>query len=56
MRLLNLNSLADMIDHILEDARHYFDLDVISLCLVDEKGEIAKFLIKRVMNLVPKKA
>lgn len=44
MRLLNLNSLADMIDHILEDARHYFDLDVISLCLVDEKGEIAKFL------------
>lgn len=44
MRLLNLNSLKDMIDHILEDARHYFDLDVISLCLVDEKGEIAKFL------------
>ncbi|MDD5578744.1 MAG: DUF484 family protein [Methylobacter sp.] len=44
MRLLNLNSLADIIDHILEDARHHFDLDVISLCLVDEKGEIAKFL------------
>lgn len=44
MRLLNLNSLADMIDHILDDARHYFDLDVISLCLVDEKGEIAKLL------------
>jgi two-component system cell cycle response regulator len=46
MRLLNLNSLADMIDHILGDARNYFDLDVISLCLVDEKGDIAKFLIE----------
>ncbi len=44
MRLLNLNSLAEMIDHILEDAKHFFDLDIISLCLVDEKGEIAKFL------------
>jgi diguanylate cyclase (GGDEF)-like protein len=46
MRLLNLNSLADMIDHILGDARHYFDLDAISLCLIDEKGEIAKILIE----------
>ena len=44
MRLLNLISLGEMIDLILEDARHYFDLDVISLCLIDEKGEIAKFL------------
>ena len=44
MRLLNLNSLSDMIDHILEDAKKYFDLDVISLCLLDEKGEIAKAL------------
>ena len=45
-RLLNLNSLAEMIDHILEDTKHYFELDVISLCLVDEKGEIAKILIE----------
>lgn len=44
MRLLNLNSLSDMIDHILEDAKKYFDLDVISLCLLDEKAEIAKAL------------
>ena len=44
MRLLQLNSLADMIEHILEDAKHYFDLDVISLCLVDENGEISKIL------------
>lgn len=44
MRLLKLNSLSDMIDHILEDAKKYFDLDVISLCLIDQKGEIAKAL------------
>ena len=44
MRLLNLNSLSDMIEHILEDAKKYFDLDVISLCLLDEKAEIAKAL------------
>jgi len=46
MRLLNLNSLADMIDHILEEAKHYFDLDVISLCMFDENGEISKCLIE----------
>ena len=44
MRLLNLNSLSEMIDHILGDARTFFDLDVISFCLIDEKGEIAGFL------------
>lgn len=44
MRLLKLNSLAEMIDLLLEDAKDYFDLDLISLCVVDEKGEIAKFL------------
>ena len=44
MRLLNLNSLAEMIEHILGDARTFFDLDVISFCLIDEKGEIAGFL------------
>ena len=38
MRLLNLNSLAEMIDHILDDARTFFDLDVISFCLIDEKS------------------
>lgn len=44
MRLLSLNSLADIIDHILEDAKDYFDLDVISLCLFDEHSEIVKLL------------
>jgi len=45
MRLLKLNSLSEMIDHILEDAKLYFDLDVISLCLIDEKNEIYRFLV-----------
>lgn len=44
MRLLNLNSLAEMIDQLLGDAKTFFDLDVISFCLIDEKGEIAGFL------------
>lgn len=46
MRLLNLNSLSEMIDHILEEAKLYFDLDVISLCLIDEKNEIHRFLVE----------
>lgn len=44
IRLLKLNSLSDIIDHLLEEAKNYFDLDVISLCLIDETGEIAKTL------------
>lgn len=44
MRMLKLNSLAEMIDLLLEDAKDYFDLDIISLCVVDEKGEIFSFL------------
>lgn len=44
IRLLKLNSLSGIIDHLLEEAKNYFDLDVISLCLLDEAGEIAKTL------------
>lgn len=44
IRLLKLNSLSDIIDHLLEDIKDYFDLDVVSLCLIDETGEIAKTL------------
>ncbi len=44
IRLLKLNSLSDIIDHLLEEGKNYFDLDVISLCLIDETGEIAKTL------------
>jgi diguanylate cyclase (GGDEF)-like protein len=46
MRLLNLNSIADMVNHILSDAKIYFDLDIITLCLIDEKGEIVQFLLE----------
>jgi len=44
IRLLKLNALSDIIDHLLEEAKNYFDLDVISLCLIDETGEIARTL------------
>lgn len=44
MRLLSLNSLAEMIEFILEDSRSLLDLDIISLCLVDPQSEIAKYL------------
>lgn len=42
--LLSLNSLAELIDFILCESKHLLDLDVISLCLVDPKGEIANYL------------
>jgi diguanylate cyclase (GGDEF)-like protein len=44
MQLLSLNSLAEMIEFILDQSRELFELDIISLCLVDPKGDIAKFL------------
>lgn len=44
IRLLKLNALPDIIDHLLEETKKYFDLDVVSLCLADETGEIAKTL------------
>ncbi len=44
MKLLNLNSLSEMIDQLLDEAKTFFDLDVISFCLVDEKSEISGFL------------
>lgn len=42
MRLLKLNSVVDMIDHLLEEAKDYFDIDLVSLCLIDDKGDITK--------------
>ncbi|MGZ4959742.1 MAG: DUF484 family protein [Methylomonas sp.] len=44
MRLLSLSSLAEMIEFILGESRGLFDLDVISLCLMDPKAEIAGYL------------
>ncbi len=44
MILLKLNSLAEMAEHILNEGKSFFDLDVISFCLVDDKGDIAQYL------------
>ena len=44
MRLLGLSTLPEMIDHMLSDTKTFFDLDVVSFCLIDEKAEIAGFL------------
>lgn len=44
MRLLGLNSLAEMIEFILGETKILFDLDVISLYLIDSKNEIAGYL------------
>jgi diguanylate cyclase (GGDEF)-like protein len=44
MNLLGLNSLFELIEHVLNDTRHVFDLDLITFCLVDEKQELARFL------------
>lgn len=44
MKLLNLESLTEIIEHVLENAKIFFDLDIISLCLIDEKDEIALVL------------
>lgn len=44
MRLLSLSSLAEMIEFILGESRDLFDLDIISLCLIDPKAEIAGYL------------
>lgn len=44
MGLMQLNSLVEMIEFLLNEAKVFFDLDLVSLCLVDEKGDIARFL------------
>ncbi len=43
-KLLSLNSLSEMVELILTDAREFFDLDAISFCLIDEKQELAGYL------------
>jgi two-component system cell cycle response regulator len=44
MRLLSLNSLRELIEHIYDDAKLVFNLDSMSLVLADEDGEIEQFL------------
>lgn len=44
LKLLKLDSLSDIIDHLLEEGKDYFDLDIINLCLIDESNEISRTL------------
>ena len=44
INLLKLNSLTDMLEHLLGHTKTFFDLDVVSLCLIDKNGLIEKFL------------
>lgn len=44
MKLLKLDSLSEMIELLLNDAKIFFDLDVVSFCLIDDTGEIAGLL------------
>ena len=43
-KLLNINQLAEMLDYILVEGKDYFNLDEISLCLVDENDEVYGYL------------
>jgi len=45
MRLLSLNSLAEMLEYIL-NSQDFFDFDYIGFCLVDTKNELKTFLIE----------
>ncbi|MDD1612876.1 MAG: diguanylate cyclase [Methylococcaceae bacterium] len=51
MRLFSQNSLADMIGYILDNAKDVFDLDHVTLCLLDECGEIARLLDEESFSL-----
>lgn len=44
MRLLSLNSLRELIEHIHDDALLVFNLEAMSLVLADDSGEINQFL------------
>ncbi|MFN3919279.1 MAG: DUF484 family protein [Methylohalobius sp.] len=43
-QLLALNSLRELVEHVLEDTRTLFDLDFVTFALVDAKGKIKQFL------------
>lgn len=43
-KLLGMNSLNEIIEHIFNDLKVLFDLDVISFCLIDEHGDLEKHL------------
>ena len=49
--LLSLNSLRELIEQTLEDTRAVFELDQVTLSLVDEKQELRKFLEEDGLNV-----
>jgi two-component system cell cycle response regulator len=51
MTLLTLNSLRELVDQVLEDTRVLFELDAVSFVLVDEKGELERFLREDGLNV-----
>lgn len=55
MRLLKLNSLAEMIEHILTESTGFFELDNIHFCLIDEKGELQRYLEEDGFNFAKRK-
>ncbi|MGJ0483477.1 MAG: GGDEF domain-containing protein [Methylomicrobium sp.] len=50
MRLFNQNSLGEMIRYILDSAKEVFELDQVTLCLLDESGEISQLLGEELFN------
>lgn len=44
MRLLSLNSLKELTQHVLEDVQRTFELDSLCLVLADKKSDIKQFL------------
>jgi diguanylate cyclase (GGDEF)-like protein len=50
MRLFNQNSLGEMIRYILDSAKAAFDLDQVTLCLLDESGELSQLLGEESFN------
>ena len=43
-KLLSLNSLSEMVEYILDNTKEFFDLDIVSFCIIDEKDEISGYL------------
>ncbi|BCX88428.1 two-component system, cell cycle response regulator [Methylomarinovum tepidoasis] len=45
-QLLALNSLRELVEHVLADTRAVFELAHVSLTLIDRKGELRQFLVE----------
>jgi len=56
MRLFNMNSLAELIDCMLDDAKTVFDLGQVTLCLLDEYGDFSRLLGETSSNLIERQS